>query len=84
MIALIQRVSHANVAVAGEVIAQIERGLVVLVGVARGDSEREAEKLGRKPPLVSAVSVNCGTRSTAPAISRTDRFIRPSESGKTR
>jgi D-tyrosyl-tRNA(Tyr) deacylase len=48
LIALIQRVSHANVAVAGEVIAQIERGLVVLVGVARGDSEREAEKLAER------------------------------------
>ena len=45
MIALIQRVSRANVAVAGEVIAEIGRGLVVFVGVALADSEREAEKL---------------------------------------
>jgi D-tyrosyl-tRNA(Tyr) deacylase len=48
LIALIQRVSQANVAVAGEVIAQIERGLLVLVGVARGDSAREAEKLAER------------------------------------
>jgi D-aminoacyl-tRNA deacylase len=45
MIALIQRVSHANVAVAGEVIAEIGHGLLVLVGVALDDSEHEAEKL---------------------------------------
>jgi D-tyrosyl-tRNA(Tyr) deacylase len=45
VISLIQRVSRADVAVAGEVIAEIGRGLLVLVGVARGDSEREAEKL---------------------------------------
>ena len=48
MIALIQRVSRAEVAVAGEVIARIGRGLLVLVGVARGDSEREAEKLAER------------------------------------
>jgi D-tyrosyl-tRNA(Tyr) deacylase len=45
VIALIQRVSRADVAVAGKLIAEIGRGLLVLVGVARGDSEREAEKL---------------------------------------
>ena len=48
MIALIQRVSQANVAVAGEVIAEIGRGLLVLVGVARGDSELEAERLAER------------------------------------
>jgi D-tyrosyl-tRNA(Tyr) deacylase len=45
MIALLQRVSRADVAVAGEVIAEIGRGLLVLVGVARGDSDAEAERL---------------------------------------
>lgn len=48
MIALIQRVSRADVVIAGEVIARIGRGLLVLVGVARGDSEREAEKLAHR------------------------------------
>ncbi len=32
----------------GEVIAEIGRGLLVLVGVARGDTEREAEKLAER------------------------------------
>ncbi|MGH9810629.1 MAG: D-aminoacyl-tRNA deacylase, partial [Terriglobia bacterium] len=45
MIALIQRVNRADVAVDGEVVAQIGRGLLVLVGVARGDSAREADRL---------------------------------------
>ena len=48
MITLIQRVSQANVAVAGEVIAEIGRGLLVLVGVARGDTQREAERLAER------------------------------------
>jgi len=48
LIALIQRVSQAKVAVAQEVIAEIGRGLLVLVGVARGDSEREAERLAER------------------------------------
>jgi D-aminoacyl-tRNA deacylase len=45
LIALIQRVREARVAVAGDLIAEIGRGLLVLVGVARGDTEREADKL---------------------------------------
>ena len=48
MITLIQRVSQANVAIGGEVIAEIGRGLLVLVGVERGDTEREAETLAER------------------------------------
>jgi D-tyrosyl-tRNA(Tyr) deacylase len=48
MIALLQRVSRADVAVSGEVIAEIGRGLLVLVGVARGDSDAEAERLAER------------------------------------
>jgi D-aminoacyl-tRNA deacylase len=45
MIALLQRVSHAEVAVAGARVAAIGRGLLVLVGVERHDGETEAERL---------------------------------------
>jgi D-tyrosyl-tRNA(Tyr) deacylase len=45
MIGLLQRVSSASVTVEGEVIARIERGLLVLVGVERGDTEAQAERL---------------------------------------
>ncbi|MDX1697024.1 MAG: D-aminoacyl-tRNA deacylase [Thiohalobacterales bacterium] len=45
MIGLLQRVSHASVDIAGERVASIGRGLLVLVGVQRGDSEQEAGRL---------------------------------------
>lgn len=45
MIGLLQRVSTARVAVAGEVIAAIDRGIMVLVGVERGDGSRQADRL---------------------------------------
>jgi len=40
--ALVQRVTKASVSVNGEVVGKIDRGLVVLVGVAREDTERDA------------------------------------------
>ena len=45
MIALLQRVSRANVVVAGDVIGAIDAGLMVLVCAERGDTEREADAL---------------------------------------
>jgi len=45
VIGLLQRVSRAAVDVDGVRIGAIERGLLVLVGVERGDSEREADRL---------------------------------------
>jgi len=48
MRALIQRVSRASVAVEDEVISSIGRGLLVLLGVAREDTEREADWLAHK------------------------------------
>jgi D-aminoacyl-tRNA deacylase len=48
MRAVVQRVAEARVAVEGAIRAEIGAGLVVLVGVARGDTEREAERLAGK------------------------------------
>jgi D-aminoacyl-tRNA deacylase len=45
MIGLLQRVREARVVVAGETVGAIERGLLVLVGVQRGDDEARAERL---------------------------------------
>jgi D-tyrosyl-tRNA(Tyr) deacylase len=45
VIGLLQRVSSAQVAVQGEVIAAIGRGLMVLVGVERGDGKAQADRL---------------------------------------
>lgn len=45
MIGLLQRASRADVVVNGARIGEIGRGLLVLVGVERGDGEREADRL---------------------------------------
>lgn len=45
MIGLLQRVNAAQVMVAGETIGAIERGLLVLIGVQRGDNTARAERL---------------------------------------
>jgi D-tyrosyl-tRNA(Tyr) deacylase len=46
--ALVQRVSQAAVDVEGERVAQIGPGMLVLLGVRRGDGEEDAERLAAK------------------------------------
>ncbi|MDG2334945.1 MAG: D-aminoacyl-tRNA deacylase [Myxococcota bacterium] len=48
MRAVVQRVSEASVEVAGERVAEMEAGLLVLVAVGQDDSEEDAVKLARK------------------------------------
>lgn len=48
MRALVQRVSQAAVDVEGERVAQIGPGMLVLLGVARGDSGEHADRLADK------------------------------------
>ncbi|HWE15549.1 MAG TPA: D-aminoacyl-tRNA deacylase [Solirubrobacteraceae bacterium] len=48
MRALVQRVSRASVDVAGERVAEIGPGLLVLLGIAHGDTETEAGWLADK------------------------------------
>ena len=45
MIGLLQRVTGARVEVDGRVVGAIDRGLLVLVGVQKGDDEARAERL---------------------------------------
>jgi D-tyrosyl-tRNA(Tyr) deacylase len=45
MIALLQRVTHSSVSVDGQIVGEIGPGLMVLVAVERGDTEREADRL---------------------------------------
>jgi D-tyrosyl-tRNA(Tyr) deacylase len=45
MIALLQRVTGASVAVNGEIVGSIAKGLLVLVGVKPGDAEADARRL---------------------------------------
>src|SRR3954468_18894609 len=48
MRALVQRVKEASVSVDGERIASIGPGMLVLVGVRRGDTADQADRLARK------------------------------------
>ena len=48
MKAVIQRVKRAKVTVAGDVVGEIEKGLLVLLGVAAGDTAADADKLAEK------------------------------------
>lgn len=45
MIALLQRVSHAEVSVDDNQVAQIQHGLLVLLGVEKADNAADADKL---------------------------------------
>jgi D-tyrosyl-tRNA(Tyr) deacylase len=48
MRALVQRVSRAGVSVGGELVSEIGEGLLVLLGVGVGDSDRDADWLADK------------------------------------
>ena len=48
MRAVVQRVRHAQVTVDGEVTGHIERGLLVLLGVAQVDTQADADYLAEK------------------------------------
>jgi D-aminoacyl-tRNA deacylase len=45
LIALIQRVTRANVSVDGEIVGEIQRGILALVGVRKGDDQSSADRL---------------------------------------
>jgi D-tyrosyl-tRNA(Tyr) deacylase len=46
--ALLQRVTSGSVSISGEVLGKINRGLVVFVGVASEDTEKDAQYLAQK------------------------------------
>lgn len=48
MRAVVQRVARARVEVGGRSVGSIDRGLLVLVGAAKGDTKADAEALARK------------------------------------
>ncbi len=66
MKAVIQRVARASVSVGGRQVSEIGRGLMILLGVVKGDTQEEAEKLARKisgmrifPDAEGVMNVNC-------------------------
>ena len=48
MRAVVQRVTRAKVTIADEIVGEIKQGLVVLLGVARDDSDADADYLAAK------------------------------------
>ena len=48
MRAVVQRVSESRVTVEGNVAGEIKKGLMVLLGVAEGDTEKDAEYMANK------------------------------------
>ena len=52
MRAVIQRVKRCRVSVSGETVGEIGPGLLVLLGIAQGDTEAAADYLARKVPAL--------------------------------
>ncbi len=48
MLAVLQRVTRASVTVDGDEVSSIGSGLLILVGIAVGDQQRDAERLAKK------------------------------------
>lgn len=48
MITVLQRVQHAKVEIDGKTVGATEQGLLILLGVAEGDTRVEADKLVKK------------------------------------
>lgn len=48
MKAVVQRVAEANVDIDGRIYSSIRRGLLVLLGIEKGDTEKESEYLSKK------------------------------------
>ena len=60
MKALLQRVTGASVSVASEVVGRIGQGLVIFVGVANGDTEKDAQYLAQKTVSLRIFSDEAG------------------------
>ncbi|MDV3241190.1 MAG: D-tyrosyl-tRNA(Tyr) deacylase, partial [Methylocaldum sp.] len=48
MIAVIQRVTRAEVTVAGESVGKIDRGILALIAIEKGDTEAQAVRLAER------------------------------------
>jgi D-tyrosyl-tRNA(Tyr) deacylase len=76
---VLQRVKEASVTVAGEKISSIEQGLLLLVGVAGGDGEPEADWLAEKVAGLRIMAdeegkMNLSVKDTGGAILAVSQF----------
>lgn len=60
MRAVLQRVARASVEVEGTIVGQIERGWLVLLGVAKGDADEDADRLAEKVVNLRAFEDDAG------------------------
>jgi D-tyrosyl-tRNA(Tyr) deacylase len=65
MRAVVQRVSRAEVRVAGKAVGSIAKGLLVLLGVARGDGEEDARQLADKVAALRIFEDDAGKMNLA-------------------
>lgn len=87
MIGLLQRVTEASVKVDGEVVGAIGTGLLVLVGVERGDGEAQAERLlerllGYRVFADGEGKMNLSLRDTGGALLLVPQFTLPADTRK--
>lgn len=87
VIALLQRVSVASVHVLGECVATIGNGLVVFIGVERGDSDSRAARLSER--ILSyrvfadaAGKMNCSVRDVGGALLLVPQFTLAADTTK--
>jgi len=76
---VIQRVSRAKVEVGGETVGRIGKGILVLLGVEKGDGERDADWLAEKIASLrifedEAGKMNLSVRETGGAILAVSQF----------
>ena len=86
---LLQRVSHAEVAVAGETVGRIGAGLLLLVGVEKGDTGEQVRRMAEK--LLdyrvfadTAGRMNLSVRETAGALLVVSQFTLAADTGSGR
>jgi D-tyrosyl-tRNA(Tyr) deacylase len=65
MLALIQRVAHASVAVDDRTIGSIARGFLVLLGVHRDDTDRDADWIADRIPRLRVFTDDAGKMNLA-------------------
>ena len=79
MRAVLQRVSEARVRVHGEIVGEIGRGLLVLLGVGQGDGEADARFLAEKTAGLRIFEdeqgkMNCSVEETGGAVLVVSQF----------
>lgn len=87
MIALIQRVTQAAVHVAGECVGEIDTGLLVLLGVEKGDDEAKAKRLMERVTTYRVFSdeqgkMNLNVKQVAGKVLVVSQFTLPADTKK--